>query len=150
MRHNVYGSHLSRNKNQRTALFKSLVQSLILSESIQTTEAKAKAIKGLVDKIINQAKSPSTRRLVEQFLVKKSVQDKLVKELLPRLQDRNSGYTNLVRMGVRPGDGASVMKVSLILSEVKKTAPAKASVDKEAKTAKGEKDVKEEVKEEKK
>ena len=129
MRHNVYGSHLSRNKNQRTALFKSLVQSLIFSESIQTTEAKAKAIKGLVDKIINQAKSPSTRRLVQQFLIKKEAQDKLIKELLPRLEGRTSGYTSMVRMGIRQGDGATLMKVSLLLAEVKK----------EAKTVKAEK-----------
>lgn len=124
MRHNVYGAHLGRNKNQRTALFKGLVQSLILSESIQTTESKAKAVKGLVDKIINQAKDTSTRRLVSQFLATKTTQDKLIKELLPRLKDRNSGYTSVVRMGMRQGDGAMMVKMSLLLSEVKKEAKA--------------------------
>lgn len=117
MRHSVYGKKLSRDKNQRTALFKSLVQSLILSETIQTTESKAKAIKGLVDKIINQAKSPSTRRLVNQFLIAKPTQDKLVKELLPRLKDRQSGYTSVVRLGPRQGDGAMMVKMSLLVSE---------------------------------
>lgn len=126
MRHNVYGAHLGRNKNQRTALFKSLVESLVLHESIQTTESKAKAVKGLVDKIISQAKDTSTRRLVSQFLVKKTVQDRLVKELLPRLKDRNSGYTSTVRLGMRPGDGAMMVKMSLLLAEPKKeTKPAK-------------------------
>lgn len=119
MRHKVYGKHLGRNKNERTALFKNLVQSLILSESIETTEAKAKAIKGLVDKIITQAKSPSTRRLVSQFLVSKKTQDKLIKEILPRLSTRTSGYTSTVRMTKRLGDNALIVKMSLILEEPK-------------------------------
>lgn len=119
MRHKVYGKHLGRNKNERTALFKNLVQSLILSESIETTEAKAKAIKGLVDKIITQAKSPTTRRLVSQFLVSKKTQDKLIKEILPRLSGRTSGYTSTVRMGKRLGDNALIVKMSLLLEEKK-------------------------------
>lgn len=119
MRHNVYGAHLGRDKNQRTALFKGLVQSLIFSESIQTTEAKAKAIKGLVDKIINQSKTDATRRLVAQFIVNKQAQEKLINDLLPRLKNRTSGYTSLVRLGTRQGDGAMMVKMSLLLSEVK-------------------------------
>ena len=134
MRHRVYGKHLGRDKNQRTALFKSLVQSLVLSESIQTTEAKAKAVKGLVDKIITQAKSPTTRRLVSQFLIKKEVSEKLIKTLLPRLQGRNSGYTSVVKLGRRAGDGAMVVKMSLLLDEAKGTDATKAT--KESKVAK--------------
>lgn len=125
MRHKVYGKKLGRDKNQRDSLFKSLVQSLILSESIETTQVKAKAVKGLVDKIINQAKSPSTRRLVSQFLINKKVQDRLIKDLLPRLKARNSGYTSLVKMGRRLGDNSMVVKMSLILEDapqVKKAA----------------------------
>lgn len=114
MRHNVYGKKLGRNKNQRTALFKNLVRSLILHESIQTTDAKAKAIKGTVDKIINQAKTPTTRRLVSQFLVDKAAQEKLVKEIAPRLSDRNSGYTSVVKLGRRLGDGATIVRMSLV------------------------------------
>ncbi len=125
MRHKVYGKHLGRNKNERTALFKNLVQSLILSESIETTEAKAKAIKGLIDKIITQAKSPSTRRLVSQFLVSKKTQDKLIKEILPRLSTRTSGYTSTVRMAKRLGDNALIVKMSLILEEPKKESRVK-------------------------
>jgi large subunit ribosomal protein L17 len=130
VRHSVYGKKLSRNKNQRTALFKSLVQSLILSESIQTTEAKAKAIKGLVDRIITQAKSPATRRLVNQFLVSKQTQEKLVKELLPRLKDRQSGYTSIIKLGSRQGDGAMMVKMTLLVSSPAKEAITKASSEK--------------------
>lgn len=124
MRHRVYGKHLSRSKDQRTALFKSLVRSLILEESIKTTEPKAKAIKGLVDKIITQAKSVTAKRMVAQFLVHKPVHDKLMNDLLPRMKSRTSGYTSLVKMGPRVGDGAMVVKLSLILDAAKET-PAK-------------------------
>lgn len=121
MRHSVYGKHLGRDKNQRTALFKSLVRSLILSEKIETTEAKAKAIKGLVDKLINQAKTPSQRRLLSEFVVDKKVSEKLIKEIAPRLSDRKSGYSSLLRVGRRMGDGAMIVRMSLV--EGKKATP---------------------------
>ena len=114
MRHSIYGKKLGRNKNQRTALFRALVGSLILSESIQTTQAKAQAIKGTVDKIITQAKNPTTQRFVAQFLTNKKVSDKLMNDLLPRLQDRNSGYTSVVKLGRRLGDGAMLVQMSLL------------------------------------
>ncbi len=122
MRHNVYGKHLSRSSNQRTALFRSLVRSLIISEKIQTTEAKAKAIKGLVDKIITQAKSPTTRRLVSQFLTDKKISDKLINELLPRLDSRTSGYTSIIKTGRRLGDGALMVTMRLLVEEPKAAA----------------------------
>lgn len=125
MRHRVYGKHLGRSKDQRTALFKSLVRSLILEESIKTTEPKAKAIKGLVDKIITQAKSVTAKRMVAQFLVHKPVHDKLMNDLLPRMGSRTSGYTSLVKMGPRVGDGAMVVKLSLILDAAKESKTAK-------------------------
>ncbi len=114
MRHRVYGKKLGLNKDQRTALFKSLVQSLLLSESIETTEAKAKAVKGLVDKLINQAKSPATRRLVHQFIISKSLSEKLIKDIAPRFKDRNSGYTTVVKVGKRVGDSANIVRMSLV------------------------------------
>ncbi|HLC87658.1 MAG TPA: 50S ribosomal protein L17 [Patescibacteria group bacterium] len=119
MRHKVYGKHLSRDKDQRTALFKSLVRSLILEESIKTTQPKAKAVKGLVDKIITQAKSETSKRLVSQFLIHKPVEEKLIKVILPRVKSRTSGYTSVVKLGPRLGDGAMMVKLSLILDAIK-------------------------------
>ncbi len=130
MRHSVYGKKLSRDINERDALFKSLVQSLILSKSIQTTQTKAKAIKGLVDKVINQAKDESTRRLFNQFITRKTTQEKLVKELIPQLQDRNSGYTSVVKMGRRQGDGAMMVKMTLLLNSKDKIASVEKKVEK--------------------
>ena len=117
MRHRVYGKHLGRNKNQRTALFKSLVQSLILSEKIQTTEAKAKAIKPLVDKLITQAKSKTASRHVFEFFSQKTTAQKLVDDIAPRTGSRTSGYTSTVRTGSRLGDGAMMVSMSLLLEE---------------------------------
>ncbi len=138
MRHRVYGRHLSRSKNQRTALFKGLVQSLILSEQIQTTEAKAKAIKGVVDKIITQAKSPATRRLVWQFLIKKEAQEKLIKEIVPRFGSRNSGFTSVTRLGKRKGDGAMMVSMRLLLEarEAGEKVSKKSKESKESKESK--------------
>ncbi len=139
MRHRVYGKKLGLNKDQRTALFKSLVQALFISESIETTEAKAKAVKGLVDKLINQAKSPATRRLVHQFIVSKSLSEKLIKDIAPRFKDRNSGYTTLVKVGKRIGDSANIVRMSLIEGPVEEIPSSKKQVlnrKKEVKTAK--------------
>lgn len=119
MRHRVYGKHLGRDKNQRTALFRSLVQALLVNENIQTTQAKAKAIKGLVDKLINQAKNPNTKRLVSQFLTDKKVVDKLISDIAPRFGERNSGYTSIVKLGQRQGDGAMLVRMSLVTGEKK-------------------------------
>lgn len=138
MRHNVYGKHLGRRNDERSALFKSLVRNLFLYESIETTEAKAKAIKGLVDRIITQAKFPATKRLVKQFLNEKQIEEKLFKEIVPKVQSRNSGYTATIKVGRRLGDGAMVVKMSLLVDTVK-------SEPKEVKSKKT-KEVKEEEK----
>ncbi|TSC66760.1 MAG: large subunit ribosomal protein L17, partial [Microgenomates group bacterium Gr01-1014_80] len=120
MRHRVYGKHLGRNKDERTALFKNLVQALIIHGSIETTETKARAIKGLVDKIINQAKSKNTQRLLQSFLNSKEIREKLVKEIAPNMKGRNSGYTSVVKLGQRKGDNAMLVRMSLLVEESKK------------------------------
>ncbi len=117
MRHRVYGKKLGRNKNERTALFKSLVQGLVLHGSIITTEPKAKAIKGLVDKIINLAKSKNTKRLLSAYFSNKLLQMRLVKEIAPKLENRVSGYTSMIRIGVREGDRTVLVKMSIIGNE---------------------------------
>lgn len=118
MRHNVYGRHLGRTKNERTALFKNLIQSLFLHDQIKTTEAKAKAIKGLVDKIINQAKKSKNRDLISEFVIKKEAAEKLYSDLSSRFKGRTSGYTKMIRLGRRQGDNSMQVVLSLV-EEVK-------------------------------
>lgn len=136
VRHRVYGRHLGRNKDERTSLFKSLVRSLVISEKIETTEAKAKAIKGLVDKLITQAKSKTTVRLVNQFLTGKDIQDKLMTDILPRLSDRTSGYTSLVKVGRRAGDGSSIVRMSFMTSAKKESSSKKQESSEKTETEK--------------
>lgn len=103
MRHRIYGKHLGRDKDERDTLFKGLIQALLTYGTIQTTEAKAKSIKGLVDKVINLAKH------------KKIYHFGLTKEILPKLGNRTSGYTSLVKLGKRLGDQAMMVRMSLML-----------------------------------
>lgn len=105
MRHRVYGFKLGRNIDERNRLFKSLVSSLFIYGTITTSETKAKAIKGMVDKIINRAK------------LKKSFEFGLSKEILAKLGNRTSGYTSLLKVGTRAGDQTRMVKMSLIGAE---------------------------------
>lgn len=116
------GRKLGRNTNQRAALFRSLVRSLLLHEHIQTTEAKAKAIKGLVDRIISKGKQDKALSSKNHsFLVQKDIIRKLTDDIVPRYEDRVSGFTTTARLGPRKGDGAMMVQMSLIEGQRKET-----------------------------
>lgn len=117
MRHRVYGKRLGRNKDQRKNLFKGLVHSLLSHGTIQTSEAKAKAIKGLVDKIINLAKDKQSQHRLQSFVTDKDIRERLVKEIVPRLGARTSGFTSMVKLGTRLGDQTMMVRMSLIGAE---------------------------------
>lgn len=114
MRHRVYGKHLGRTKDERNLLFRSLIQALLSYGTVQTSEAKAKAIKGLVDRVINIAKEKRTQSLLQSLVVDKNLQERLIKEIVPKLGNRTSGYTSMVRIGPRKGDQATMVRMSLI------------------------------------
>ncbi len=139
MRHRVYGKHLGRDKNERATLFKGLVQALFTHGTIQTSEIKAKAVKGLVDKVINLAKDKRTEPKVQSYLTNKNLIDRLIKEIVPKLGSRNSGYTSMVKLGTRLGDQAMMVKMSLVGAE--KLEPIKKESRKEEKSGKAEKKV---------
>lgn len=141
MRHRVYGKKLGRSKNQRSGLFKSLVQSLFTYGTIETSEAKAKAIKGMVDKIINLAKNKNSQRLLQTYFSNKLLQERLVKEIAPKFGNRVSGYTSLVRLGTRAGDRSLMIRMSLIGSEKLKPTSVKATEPIKEKTQKATKKV---------
>lgn len=117
MRHRIYGKHLGRNKDERDILFKGLVYSLLSHGTIQTSEAKAKAIKGLVDRIINLAKDKKSEYRLQSFVTDKNLRERLVKEIIPRLGTRTSGFTSLVKLGTRLGDQTMMVRMSLIGAE---------------------------------
>ncbi len=117
MRKNVFGRQFSRDTNQRKSLFKSLISSLILRESIKTTLEKAKAIKGDVDKIINKAKR-GDEKLATQLLQRSlgiEAMNKVIKDLAPRFKDRTSGYTRIIKLGRRFSDNAAMVVMEWVI-----------------------------------
>lgn len=115
MRHKVYGKHLGRDTNQRKALFRALVRGLVFSESIKTTEAKAKAIKPVIDRLIIQSKKADNASInkLKSYLGSQIVVDKLI-DLSKQTGDRQSGFTSITKLGQRYGDGAEMVRLSLL------------------------------------
>ncbi len=115
MPHQIAGRHLNRNSSQRKALFKSLVTQVLQHERIETTEAKAKAVRSDVEKIITLAKRGDVhaRRLVLKTVANKKVVEKLFDKIGPRFADRNGGYTRIIRLGPRHGDAAEMVLLEL-------------------------------------
>jgi large subunit ribosomal protein L17 len=138
MRHHVAGRKLNRSSGNRTALRRNLVTALIQHERIETTEAKARAIRGQAEKLITLAKrglsaaeeDPSrgvhARRLAAGRLNRWSsdsdgtrvdVLAKLFEEIAPRYMDRHGGYTRMYKLGPRKGDAAPMALLELVEEE---------------------------------
>src|SRR5271170_6737340 len=128
MKHNVSGYKLKRNIGSRKALFKGLVTSIIEHERVVTTVPKAKAVKPLVDRMITLAKRDTlhTRRQAAAFLETPASVKKLFDTLGTRFGQRSGGYTRIVRLGFRKGDGAEQAMIELVGSELVKRAAERA------------------------
>src|SRR5215210_2771362 len=103
--HCIGGRKLSRKTGPRKALFKNLIVSVLRYEQIKTTEARAKEVRGQVEKVITLAKQGSLaarRRIVAELPDEPLVIDKLINEIAPKYSDRSSGYTRIVKLGPRP------------------------------------------------
>lgn len=145
-RHGYRGTKFGRERDQRRALLKSLADSLILRESIETTLPKAKEVTSYTEKLITKAKQGGlhNRRQVISGLMTIEAAHKLVDELSPKLSGRSSGYFRVVRTAARRGDNAQMANVSFVddlskksAKEVPKTA-GKAADKSSAKTEKSE------------
>jgi large subunit ribosomal protein L17 len=128
MRHKVSGVRLKRDGGSRKALFKGLVTSVIEHERVVTTVPKAKAVQPLVEKMITLAKRDTlhTRRQAAAFLETPAAVQKLFDKLGTRFGQRNGGYTRVVRLGWRKGDGAEQAIIELVGSELVKRAADRA------------------------
>lgn len=115
MQHLKKGRKLKRKRNQRKALLKSLAESLILREKIKTTEAKAKELKVFIEKKITKAKKGdlASLRYLRKFFSPKACQ-KLLKEIVPTLKERKGGYTRVLKINERKGDGARMAIIEII------------------------------------
>lgn len=151
MGHRLFGKKLNRDRDHRKALFRNLVTSLVLHEQIKTTEAKAKAIKGLVDKVIAKGKTGSlhARRTLAGVLTNRKAVEKVIEVLTPRFRQRNSGFTRIIRLGRRKGDNASLVRMELVDKEVVegKKKERKKKVEEKEKEVPAEEERKTEVKE---
>ena len=119
MRHLKAGKKLGRNTSHRRALLRNLVTSLIVEERIETTEAKAKAMRPQVEKMITLGKrgDVSARRLAGAYLMTRDSVTKLFDTVAPRFGDRNGGYLRIIHKGWQQGDGAEKVYIELLGSE---------------------------------
>ncbi|MDD5504499.1 MAG: 50S ribosomal protein L17 [Candidatus Omnitrophica bacterium] len=115
MRHAKLNKRLGRNYSQRRQLIRSLVRGLFISHSIKTTLIKAKQARRLADKIISYAKSATLKdiRAIDAILQDKALTRKLVSVLAPLSKNRSGGYTRIIRLGFRRGDGAQTAVLEL-------------------------------------
>lgn len=110
MKKNIFGKKFKRDKNERRALFRGLMSSLILKERIQTSEAKAKAIKPEIERLVTKAKkmSNSSFKTISSDIYPNAV-EKFVSDVAPRFKDINGGYTRIIKLGKRLGDRSQVV-----------------------------------------
>jgi large subunit ribosomal protein L17 len=116
MRHNVAGRKLGRSSAHRKALYRNLVTDLLKREKITTTEAKAKEIRRLAERMITLGKAGGlpSRRQALSFILDEKVTEKVFTELAPRYAERHGGYTRIIKLGPRVGDGAPMIQIELV------------------------------------
>jgi len=116
MRHKIAGRKLSRPSGHRRAMYRNLVTDLLGYEGITTTEAKAKEVRGLAEKMVTLGKTGGlhSRRQALSFIMDKTVTEKVFDELASRYADRPGGYTRIIKLGPRLGDGAAMVRLELV------------------------------------
>ena len=133
MRHNRKVNHLGRKSGHRKAMLSNMASSLILNKRIETTEAKAKALKPYVEPLITKSKEDTThnRRVVFSYLKDKNATAELFRTIAPKIADRPGGYLRVLHTGFRPGDAAEMALVEFV--DFNEAALASAAPKKEAK-----------------
>ena len=134
MRHGKSGRRLGRTTSHREAMFRNLVTSFLNHEKITTTDAKAKEIRSVAEKMITLGKRGDLHSLRQaaSYIREKSVVTKLFSTIAPRYKDRAGGYTRIVKLGIRQGDAAPVSLIELVEEEMKpqkvRKQPVKAAI----------------------
>ncbi|RMD50575.1 50S ribosomal protein L17 [Candidatus Parcubacteria bacterium] len=116
MRHRKTTKTLGRSKSAREALLRDLATGIVVYEKITTTEGRAKAVRPIVEKLITKAKAGdlAARRQLLAFFTTEQPVNKLMEVIGPRYKNRNGGYTRLIKLGYRQGDGAPVVQIELV------------------------------------
>lgn len=125
MRHNKAGRRLGRKTSHREAMFRNMVTSLLNHEKITTTDAKAKEIRSVAEKMITLGKRGDlhSMRLAASYIREKSVVTKLFSTIAPRYKERSGGYTRIIKLGIRQGDTAPVSLIELVEEQFIPKAP---------------------------
>lgn len=116
MRHKNKVKTLDRTKEARELMLRNLASSIIIYEKVKTSQAKAKAVKPLLEKIITTAKKGdlSARRKLLQILLQPQAVKKAMEVLSERYKDRSGGYCRIIKIGSRQGDGAQMAQIELV------------------------------------
>jgi len=121
MRHQKHGRKFGRVRNQRRALFKTMLGSLIMREKITTTEAKAKELKTKIDRIINKGKKAqkvenkvAVIRDLDKTIPKMAIKKLISEEFIKKLGKRTSGYARVIKLAPRKGDGAKMAVIEFV------------------------------------
>ena len=134
MRHRNANRKLSRNTSHRRALLRNLVTDFLDHERLMTTLPKAKEVRPLAEKIITLGKQDNlhARRQLQSYLLRDAVAKKVFNTIAPRFADRNGGYSRIIKLGNRKGDGADLAILELLGSEleVKKAERAEKAAEK--------------------
>ena len=148
MRHRNAGRKLSRNTSHRRALLRNLVTSFLEHGRLMTTLPKAKEVRPLAEKMITLGKRDSlhARRQVQAYLLKEAIAKRVFDTIAPKFADRKGGYSRIIKLGYRKGDGADLAIIELIGSEleVKKAERAEKAKEKESKKTASDKEKEEE------
>ncbi len=143
MRHGCKVNHLSRTHAHRVAMLSNMATSLIMHKRIETTVAKAKALRVYVEPIINRSKEDTThnRRIVFSYLHSKEAVNELFREISQKVANRPGGYTRILKTGIRHGDNSEMAIIELVdynenmLKESKKVKTTRRSRAKKAEAA---------------
>lgn len=116
MRHKCQKVTLGREKSPREALFRNQAESLILYGSIRTTEAKAKALRSIIEPLITKARKNTlaARREVMKVLYTEEAIKKLFTEIAPKYKDRQGGYTRIIKIAPRANDAAKMARIEFV------------------------------------
>ena len=127
MRHGKANRKLGRTTSHRLALFRNQLQSLVIHERIVTTLPKAKELRRIAERLVTRGKSDTVhaRRIVGRWVSDRDLIKKLFTEISPRFADRPGGYTRIVKLGPRHGDGAEMAVLEFVDYEKKAAAEAK-------------------------
>lgn len=123
MRHRRKGARLGRTSHKLKALLRNLITSLVLNGQMVTTEAKAKALVPLFDRLVIKARKNSEMnaiREIKKVFYGEVAQRKFMEEVVPQLEGRPSGFTSALKIGFRNGDNAPVVRIQILSAEKKK------------------------------